>query len=239
MVSFFKRPLLKKTPVLSGYENLKLTWFYVAAYRRGKTFSERVGWRSPESQAARFQRLAAVGDLRGVSVLDLGSGLGCFYAWLRDHDVRCRYTGMDRSRLLVQAARKRFPGVFFERRDFLKHPPVGQWDFVVLSGIFNQKIRDNRRWIQEGVNVALRAAKVGVAFNLLAPRRDKKNEGFFYPTYSDLEFFRECFGVSCYYHVDLWLDDVVFYLYPRGEKSEVLKGGGRDGGMYFLQDRLR
>src|SRR5207245_3740700 len=74
---------------------------------------------SEEGQQGRFHVLAAVGQMSGRSVVDLGSGLGHFYEFLRNRFSGVSYTGYDFSEKFVARARERDPVAPFAGRDVL------------------------------------------------------------------------------------------------------------------------
>jgi len=145
---------------------------YIWLFYRLRAFNydlpeNKVGWRSRQNQELRFKALAAIGDLGGRKILDLGCGLGCFYGYLNSQGWKGDYTGIDILGLMVEGARKRFPGVRFEKRDILRNPLSEKWDYVVINGLFNHKVRDNWSWIEQMVLQTMKASERGLAFSLL------------------------------------------------------------------------
>jgi SAM-dependent methyltransferase len=178
--------------------------------------SHRVGWRSSNTQEARFNALLAIGDLRGKKILDLGSGLGCLYGYLKEMGWEGEYTGYDVLDLMVQGARKRFPGVTFENRNILLDPPRRQWDYILISGVFNHKVKDNWTWIEETLRLCLKLSRLGVAFNLLETHEDNDDTSFFYAKGKDLEQKADLLSAGRFKIVRGYLpDDMTAYLYKR------------------------
>jgi len=165
---------------LSLFERLTLRLFYFRRSLRYDLPENQAGWRSRKNQELRFRTLLGVGDLQGRRVLDLGCGLGCLYGYLIDSGWRGEYTGIDLLGPMVRRARRRFPGVEFERRDILRDPPRRKWDHVLINGVFNHKVRDNWAWIEAMVRSSLELAEEGVAFNLLDRRAGWMDEELFY-----------------------------------------------------------
>jgi SAM-dependent methyltransferase len=202
---------------LSRYEFLSMRLFYLSKLIGSKDPALRVGWKSIETQEARFNALLAIDDLKGKSILDLGCGLGCLYGYLRELGWKGDYTGYDVLDLMVDGARKRFPGVPFENRNILLDPPRRQWDYILISGIFNHKIKDNWTWIAETVQACLKFSRLGVAFNLLETKDDYEDSVFFYAKRKDLEQKASLWAEGRSKIVTGYLpDDMTVYLYHPG-----------------------
>jgi SAM-dependent methyltransferase len=188
--------------------------FYMAKLIGGNSFSHRVGWKSTETQEARFNALLAVGDLKGKSILDLGCGLGCLYGYLKESGWKGQYTGIDVLDTMVNGARKRFPGVTFEKRNILLDTPRQQWDYIFISGIFNHRVKDNWAWIEETIKLCLKLSRLGVAFNLLETQENDHDPVFFYAKRKDLEQKAALWSGGNYKIVANYLpDDMTAYLY--------------------------
>ncbi len=188
--------------------------FYTAKLIGGDSYSHRVGWKSKQTQEARFNALLAAGDLKGKSLLDLGCGLGCLYGYLKEQGWKGDYTGIDVLDMMVTGAQKRFPGIAFEKRNILLDPPRRQWDYVLISGIFNHRVKDNWAWIEETVRLCFKLSRVGVAFNLLVSEEDESDGTFFYAQRSDLERKAALWSGGKYKVVSGYLpDDMTAYLY--------------------------
>ncbi len=152
---------------LSTYDRLFLWFFYFVRSLKFDLPENQVGWRSRKNQELRFQTLTGIGDLQGKSILDLGCGLGCLYGYLKGQGWEGEYTGIDILNLMVEGARRRFPDARFERRDILQAPPGRKWDYVLINGVFNHRVRDNWTWIEQMVQAAFGLADKGLAFNVL------------------------------------------------------------------------
>ena len=176
----------------------------------------RVGWKSQQTQEARFNALLAIGNLKGKSILDLGCGLGCLYGYLKEKGWKGEYTGMDVLDMMVKGAGDRFPGIAFEKRNILTDPPRRQWDYVFISGIFNHKIKNNWTWIEKTVRTCFNLSRLGMAFNLLEShsREDDLDSSFFYANRVDLEQKASFWSGGNYKIVSGYLpDDMTAYLY--------------------------
>lgn len=190
--------------------------FYMAKLIGDKSPFHRVGWKSRQTQEARFNALLAIADLKDKSILDLGCGLGCLYGYLKEQGWNGEYTGIDVLDMMIRGARKRFPGAAFEKKNILLNPPNRQWDYVLISGIFNHRVKDNWAWIEETVRSCFKLSRVGMAFNLLESqsREDDIDPGFFYAKRLDLEQKAYLWSGGNYKIVSGYLpDDMTAYLY--------------------------
>jgi SAM-dependent methyltransferase len=177
---------LKRSP-FSFYDRLYFSLFYHLRLRRFDLPEKRVGWNSRRNQESRFEALAGVADLQGQKILDLGSGLGCLYGYLRNKGWRGDYSGFDLLGVMTKESKKRFPDVRFETRDVLSSPLEEQWDYVLISGVFNHRVRDNWGWIEQMVGRLKPLARKGLAFNLLSNEQGEWDPELFYANPQELE----------------------------------------------------
>ncbi len=174
----------------------------------------RVGWRSRANQEARFSTLAAVADLKGKSILDLGCGLGCLYAYLKARGWVGAYTGFDLLGPMVTEASIRFPGVRFEKRDIVSDAPDEAWDVVLMSGLFNHLVKDNLAQVREVVGAALPLAREALAFNILRRVSGWTDPEMYYARDADISALAEELAPGCWKTVTGYLpEDITIYLY--------------------------
>jgi SAM-dependent methyltransferase len=98
---------------------------------------EKLEWSHRRTQRLRFEAFLLDHDLHGRSVLDVGCGLGDFFAHLQARGIEAEYVGYDISPSMVQQCRARFPGLRFEAGDFLSFQPSSRFDYTVAFGIHN------------------------------------------------------------------------------------------------------
>lgn len=128
-------------------------------------------WVSEAAQKARFQVLAEVGPWEGMSVADIGCGLGDFFGFLRDRGHSVKYTGYDITPEMIDAARAKFPDptACFEVRDILEEGLSGSFDYVVASGTFNIRVDDHDDFLKGMLVAMYEGCRRAVAFNVLKP----------------------------------------------------------------------
>jgi len=105
--------------------------------------SAALGWGHTGKQVLRFAVLAREALERpNCSVLDIGCGFGDLYAFLTNRGWKGRYTGIDINPTLLGKARERFAGATFLEADVMQNPDaVPAHDFVIMSGVFNHRMK--------------------------------------------------------------------------------------------------
>jgi 2-polyprenyl-3-methyl-5-hydroxy-6-metoxy-1,4-benzoquinol methylase len=123
----------------------------------------------PERRAIRFDVLAAIGDLNGCSVLDLGCGLADFYEYLCRKGLCLKYTGYDISPDLIHLASVRFPDAAFEVRDIQQDGIPSEFDYIVSSQVFNARLQreDNFEMAKDVLRRMFAKARKGVVCDFL------------------------------------------------------------------------
>ena len=129
-------------------------------------------WLSPASQRTRFEVLAREVDLEGRSLLDVGSGLGDLWAFLKERGIRASYTGVDILEDMVAEASRRHPAAEFVLGDIFRADLFGdrRFDVVFCSGAFNLNLGNNREFLPAAVRRMAERAREYVVFNLLHAR---------------------------------------------------------------------
>jgi SAM-dependent methyltransferase len=130
----------------------------------------------------RFKQLESVGDINGSKILDLGSGLGDFYKYLKDKQYDFEYVGYDISPDLVAIANKNYPEAKFEVRDIQQEDISESFDYVVSSQTFNFKLsnEENLDLVKTCLIKSLKASKKGICFDFLSKYVDFEENHLFY-----------------------------------------------------------
>lgn len=129
-----------------------------------------VGQWSAEGQRFRFARLAEIGDLSGKSILEIGCGIGDFYPFLTGRYGKLSYTGVDIVPELVAHAAAKYPEATFYCQDLLEEDIPGRYDFVLMSGIFNNDMSGATGFLLDMVAKAFAKCRVGTGFNFTSDR---------------------------------------------------------------------
>lgn len=135
---------------------------------------------SPEGQNFRFLRLIGVGDLNGASILDLGCNIGDFYPFLKSRFRNIRYTGVDIVPATIELAQKKYGDAEFFCQDILDKPLGKKFDFVFISGLFNNECYQDSEAVHPILRAAFHRAQKGLAFNFLSNRANFFSKGLAY-----------------------------------------------------------
>jgi SAM-dependent methyltransferase len=122
------------TSLLSSMASLQQHWDNMARQPGGDLAKVDT---SAHSQSYRFMMFSRFNDLRGASLLDVGCGVGDFWAHLRGLAPDTRYTGVDLSAAMVERCRERFPEARFEAVNLLTWDTEERWDYVTAFAIHN------------------------------------------------------------------------------------------------------
>lgn len=163
------------------YNTKGLIDFYAGNVNRYKNDIKSVAWGSRKSQEKRFEVLSQIALLDGKAVLDVGSGLGDYYIWLKRKYSDIRYTGIDITPSMIEIALKNYPEARFYVQDILELEHVKPtYDYVFASGIFNRRIPRHKHFVMDMIARMFELCKKGIAFNIMSTRADFMEEGEYY-----------------------------------------------------------
>lgn len=135
-------------------------------------------WAHRRTQRMRFEAFLLEHDLEGRSVLDVGCGLGDFYAHLRWRGVDADYTGFDLAPSMIALCRARYPGVAFLGGDFLQYAPPGRFDYTVSFGIHNVHMPGLQAIMEATTRHQYALASVAAHVSLLSDRAGEPSPPF-------------------------------------------------------------
>lgn len=135
-----------------------------------------VDWNGEEGQFLRFRQLSQIISVsKGFSLNDLGCGFGSLFDYLRGPYSDIDYLGVDVSREMIDAAKRRNAsngGARFR----VAEAPDRVADFGVASGIFNVRLQhDDGAWldhVHSTLDVLHSTSRFGFAFNCLTSYSD-------------------------------------------------------------------
>jgi len=127
-----------------------------------------VGQWSVEGQLFRFKKLIQIDNLKGSRVLDLGCGIGDLYPFLLEHFENIDYTGIDIVPELVEYAAKRYPASKFLCCDILRNGINSMFDYILISGMFNNDIPKCTDFLKKMISVAFKHTIKGLSFNFIS-----------------------------------------------------------------------
>jgi SAM-dependent methyltransferase len=140
-----------------------------------------VQWGDVETQERRMAILLDVGDVRSAKVLDFGCGTGHLLNFMqRQVGFKGEYIGYDIGEDMIRIARKKFPGIRFERRDILAQGIGEVFDYILINGVFNNLVDDNWGLMKSILRCLFHKARRALAFNALSTYVDYFDPGLFY-----------------------------------------------------------
>ncbi len=156
-----------------------------------------------ESQFMRFEELVKIGDLSGAKVLEVGCGIGDFYGFLNSKFSDLQYTGIDIVPEIIDVAKKRFPEISFECRDVLAEPLTEDYDYVLISGVFNNAIPQHTEFLQALTEESFKHCKIALGFNFISTYVNFSESAFAY--HNPMEVLQYCIDnlskkVSLFHH---------------------------------------
>jgi SAM-dependent methyltransferase len=144
-----------------------------------------------ETQERRLAVLCEIGLAKDSKVLDFGCGTGQLLSFLqRSLGYEGEYVGYDISSEAIELARSAHPAGRFEVRNVLEQPIEERFDYVLVSGVFNNLISDNRAFFEAISRRLMAQVDVGYAFNMLSRFVDYFDDGLYYE--DPLHAFRFC-----------------------------------------------
>lgn len=144
-----------------------------------------------ETQERRMEVLCEIGVAKDSKVLDFGCGTGQLLSFLqRSLGYEGEYVGYDISPEAIELARSNHPAGRFEVRNILEQPAEERFDYVLVSGVFNNLVSDNRAFFEAISRRLMAQAESGYAFNMLSRFVDYFDDGLYYE--DPLHAFRFC-----------------------------------------------
>ena len=118
-------------------------------------------------------------------LLDLGCGYGALKDYMNAKGLKYKYHGIDLSDPMLDEARRRHPGVTFERRDVVAAPlPNACVDYVIMNGVFTEKRELSFDAMEQFMHAMLAAAflssRKGIAFNVMSVHVEWQRDDLFH-----------------------------------------------------------
>lgn len=136
---------------------------------------------SLETQEQRLSILLEVtDDIKHKKILDFGCGTGHLLSLLKAKGFQGEYVGYDISDSLLAIAREHHPEGRFELKNILTEDIDESFDFIFISGVFNNDIDCNEVFMQEVLSRLFPKASESLAFNALSRYVDYFSEDLYY-----------------------------------------------------------
>jgi len=147
---------------------------------------------SQASQYKRFEILTSVAPTFD-SLIDVGCGLGDLAGFLIKKKFSGQYLGLDFVEGFIQFAKKKYKkngNVKFREFDLKENEIPQAFDYVVLSGVFNNKTEESEPFMKNTIEKMFGACRKGVAFNAMSTYVDYCDSHLHYS--NPLEIFDYC-----------------------------------------------
>jgi len=121
--------------------------------------------------------------LIALVLLDWGCGLGDLLEYLRFQGFTGTYIGADINKEFIAEARKKYaddPRASFFVSDSLRDAARLEYDYCLLSGVFNIAAEDTGAELKNTVQTLFKGARRGVAFNALSTHAKEKKPDLAY-----------------------------------------------------------
>jgi SAM-dependent methyltransferase len=145
-----------------------------------------------KSQYKRFEILCEI-DLNASSIIDVGCGLGDMYQYLQEKNFLGKYLGVDFLPDFIKLSSERFnkvPQASFSVCDLEKDKLPLEYDYIFLSGVFNNKLSNNESFMRNTINKMFASCNKGIAFNAMSTYVDYQDPELYYS--NPLEIFDFC-----------------------------------------------
>lgn len=171
----------------SKNDKLSVISRYTDRYKKFGYSQKSLGW-DKGKQDIRFDILTSEWDFKDAAVLDIGCGFGDFYRFANNKfgSIR-RYTGLEIVPSLVKKGRELYGGdPKFEiiPTSITEWEPRAEYDYAVISGLFNFKLEGGKEDNYEFVNYVLKQSmsvvSKGIAANFLSDKVDYEYENTFH-----------------------------------------------------------
>ena len=144
-----------------------------------------VDWNSKKGQFERFRLLLKYLPLNNLtSILDYGCGYGALLEYIKVNKIDVKYCGYDFLLEMIAEAKKLH---IKDSNSFISElPPSQNWDFIILSGVFNVKNTANNliweNYVLKTIKELIKISKIGISFNILTNNSeiDSRKEHLFY-----------------------------------------------------------
>lgn len=145
--------------------------------------------RDKKQQYSRFKNLIRCCDIsKNDTILDLGCGTGEFYEFVKKFKIS-KYCGIDFLDEFIFVAKKKYKNikkVKFKKLDFEKKQLPKNYDWIFLSGSFNDKKKNSKQIMFKTLKKMYLACKKGIVFNSLSKYVDYEDSKLFYSSPEDV-----------------------------------------------------
>lgn len=139
-------------------------------------------WPNRARQELPFKAIMDSVSLNDKSILDVSCGFGDLYFYLKNHNIKVDYMGVDIAEKIIAIGKSKYPQIASRLKvaDILKQDLAKKFDYVIISGTFNLKIKNNWAFIKSMLKKCFTLCNEGVIFTLISNYVDFKEDHLFY-----------------------------------------------------------
>ncbi len=164
--------------------NDKIYLLYKQLFEKYGVSPNAVKARSVEQQELRFKYLLSCADIEtNDSILDVGCGSGELLKYLRKNQLNGLYCGVDFIKEFIDYGNhlyKKDKNSKFIQMDIVKDNFNESYDWVLLSGVFNDLREDSEKFFYSTIDKMFESSNKGIVFNSLTKYVDYEDENLFY-----------------------------------------------------------
>lgn len=142
-----------------------------------------VHYSNQQTQYYRFELIKKhIPNDSNISILDVGCGNAEFLKYLNFSGYRGKYVGYDINDKFINASKDIYKeyNVDFKVIDILEDNITNKFDYVILSGLFNNNYGQDDTWIEKMINKMYQLANRKVIFNAISTYTNFKDEEMYY-----------------------------------------------------------
>ena len=191
-----------------------------------------VDWPKIEDTAKRYQVMSELflhdtwNSTENPTILDFGCGLGHFYDYILEKNIKVIYEGLDLSEKFVKRCREKYPECKFWKKNILEsNESIQQYDYIILNGVLTEKreltYEEMLAYTKELIKKVYKYCKYGIAFNVMSKNVDWEREDLFHLPLDVLsEFLVKEVTRDFVIRHDYKLYEYTVYVYKRGHIDE-------------------
>lgn len=136
------------------------------------------------SHQKRFLKMLDIAELQNTKLLDVGCGLGAFYAFLKIKNINVDYYGFDINEKMLEGAKTNYPEISdrFKNIDIIENAIEDEFDYTISVGPLNLNLdeKTNYEMTFRLLDGLFKCSKKGFALSMTSVLSRKKNNDTFY-----------------------------------------------------------